>query len=394
MSASPRVPAHAGLIAFAAANAGGVIGYLPLLTLLLPLKIAAVAPDARLGLVTVTTVLGALAASAANVLFGWWSDVLRARGGGRRSFMAGGIVATVLSYTLVAAADTPASIVAAVVAFQVAVNALLSPLFAALAEEVPDERKGTAGGLLAFANPFASGVSAAVIALATSEGARLAAVAAVMTLCVLPLLLTRTVPGESVSDDAPPATRRDLLAAWWSRLLVQVAGAVLFYYLLFYFGSVVAALPSAELAVRVGQVMTAAYIVPIPIALLCGRWSDRFGQRKPFLIAATLVAAGGLTVMAGATGWTGATLGFGLFACGSSVFLSLHATFAMQLLPSPARRGRDLGLINLTNTLPALIGPLLTWGLATPTDFSVLMATLAVLMVLGGLSILPVRGRR
>ena len=66
----------------------------------------------------------------------------------------------------------------------------------------------------------------------------------------------------------------------------------------------------------------------------------------------------------------------------------------MQLLPDPRHRGRDLGLINLTNTLPALIGPLLTWALATPHDFRAVMLTLAGLTLLGGLLVPAIRHRR
>lgn len=397
---APRVPAtvrsrpQAGLLIFAIANAGGVIGFLPLLTLLLPLKIAEIAPDERIGLVTLTTILGAVAASASNILFGWWSDRARDRGVGRRRFMAGALAATIATYALIAAADTPLTIVGAVVLFQVAVNALLGPFQATLAEEVSDGRKGAAGGLLALANPLASAVSAAVVAFAGfGEGSRLAIIAAAMTLCTLPLLLTRAAAPTDAAPLPVALARHDLLAAWWARLLVQIAGAVLFYYLLFYFGSVVGDAPTSALAAQVGQVLTLAYVVPLPIAVLCGRWSDRIGRRKPFLLTAALVAAIGLAAMAVATDWTGAALAFGLYAIGSSIFLSLHATFAMQLLPNPHHRGRDLGLINLTNTLPALLGPLLAWGLATPSDFSVLMAALAVLTALGGLAILSVRGR-
>jgi MFS-type transporter involved in bile tolerance (Atg22 family) len=64
------------------------------------------------------------------------------------------------------------------------------------------------------------------------------------------------------------------------------------------------------------------------------------------------------------------------------------------LLPNPRRRGRDLGLLNLANTLPSLLGPLLTWWLATPTDFDAVLIVLAVLTIGGGLAMLAVRGRR
>src|SRR3546814_3539149 len=91
---------------------------------------------------------------------------------------------------------------------------------------------------------------------------------------------------------------------------------------------------------------------------------------------ATIVTAGGLLVMALFPEWPSAVAGYGLFAIGSAVFLGLHSAYAMQILPSPAHRGRDLGILNLTNTLPALLGPALTWSLATPERFTPVLLTL------------------
>src|SRR3546814_8584604 len=81
--------------------------------------------------------------------------------------------------------------------------------------------------------------------------------------------------------------------------------------------------------------------------------------------------------------WPSAVAGYGLFAIGSAVFLGLHSAYAMQILPSPAHRGRDLGILNLTNTLPALLGPALTWSLSTTERFTPVLLTLAVLTLIG-----------
>ena len=66
----------------------------------------------------------------------------------------------------------------------------------------------------------------------------------------------------------------------------------------------------------------------------------------------------------------------------------------MQLLPHPSHRGRDLGVLNLTNTLPALLGPLLAWSLATPSDFGAVLLILATLTLVGGAAMMGVRSRR
>ena len=383
------------LLVLALAHAGGVIGYLPLLTLLLPVKVEALAGEARIGVLTACVIAGALAASLSNVLFGWLSDRSVARGGTRRPWIIAGLVGLALSYIVVALASAAATIVIGVVLFQIAVNAVLAPFFAIMAEEVPDSQKGVAGGLLALANPVASGFSAILVAAAfLGEAGRFVAVPAAVLVCCMPLLLTRARIAEGVAEaeQARPSAR-DLATAWSARLLVQVAGNVQSLYLLYYFESVAQHETPLALAGQVGQLLAIAYAVPLPVAVLVGRLSDRTGRRKPFLFAAAALATVGLAGMALAGSWAEGAIAFGFYAVGSAVFLALHSAFAMQLLPSARHRGRDLGLLNLTNTLPALLGPLLAWSLATPRDFSPLMLSLAGLTFCGGLLVLRAKGR-
>lgn len=384
------------ILLVALANAGGVIGFLPLLTLLLPVKVAEIAGDERIAVFTATVIAGALAASASNILFGWLSDRSVARGGGRRRWIAAGLAGLAISFAAVAFAATPGQIILAVALFQTAVNAVLAPMFAVMADEVPDAQKGVAGGLIALGAPLASAVAALMVTIGISgEPARLAFVFGAVLLCIVPLLLTPSAiaPAAATPEEAP-LLGRDLAIAWTSRLLVQIAGNVLWLYLVYYFASIDPHTPTSKSVGPLGQLMTIAYLIPLPVAVLAGRWSDRIGRRKPFLLGFAALAALGLTGLAFAPHWNIAAVAFTLYALGSAGFLSLHSGFAMQLLPDPRHRGRDLGLINLTNTLPALLGPLLTWALAKPHDFHAVMLVLAGLTLLGGLLVPAIRHRR
>jgi len=383
------------LLIFALANIGGVIGYLPLLTLLLPLKIEELAAGAHFGVFTATIILGAIVASIANILFGWISDRSVARGRGRRFWVAGGVIATALSYAVVAFAYSPMQIMIAIALFQFAINMLLAPLFAIMADEIPDHQKGVTSGLLALANPVASGLSSLLIAMAIfGESGRFVLLGIAVAVCTIPLLSTRpkVVTKRPTPMIRPHVARRDLAIAWGSRMAVQVAGNVLGLYLLYYFESLTPATGHDDIAVRVGRLMAVGYTLPIPVAVIAGRMSDRVGRRKPFLLAAAVIAASGLVAMAIGGDWWVSAAGFALYAVGSAVFLALHAGYVMQLLPNPRRHGRDLGLINLTNTLPALIGPMLAWLLATPSNFAGLMMILAALTLGGGIAILAIHG--
>ncbi|WP_332838006.1 MFS transporter [Sphingomonas sp. MA1305] len=380
----------------ALADAGGVIAYLPLLTLLLPIKVERLTGDARIGVFTATVVAGAIAASLANVTFGWLSDRSFARGHGRRRWMVAGVIVTAASYVGIAFATSPVALVAAIAAFQIAVNVLLAPMMAAIAEEVPDSQKGIVGGLFAFGGPLASAFSALLLGqVFLSEDMRFAILPVAVGLCIAPLLLS---PARVAVDlDAPPGDgpppRRELVVAGVARLLVQIAAVVTQAYLLYYFESIVPASGRAGLPTRIGHLLTIALIIPLPVALILGRVSDVTRRRKPAILAAAATAAAGLLAMALARDWTAGAIAFVVYMLGSAVFVALNAGIAMQLLPDPRRRGRDLGLLNLANTVPSLLGPPLAWLFATPQDFGGVMVALAVLVAGGGLTMMLVEGR-
>lgn len=384
------------LIAYALANAGAVAAFLPLLTLLLPIRLEALAGDDRLGWLTIAAITGAIAASLSNIGFGMLSDRTVAQGRSRRGWIAGGLIATIASYALIATAATPSMLVAAIVVYQVALNAMLSPLYATISDEVPDAQKGVVGGLLALAQPIASALSALLLAIAWSSGAwQLAALCVGFGAMIVPLLTIRA----TMIADTPAATgrthqsKRSLALAWASRLLVQLSGNVLFYYLLYYFAAVADA-PSQMMAPRVAQLIAIAFAVAAPLAVIAGRWSDRTSSRKPPIFAAALAMAAGLAMMALAGDWSIGAAGFVLYACGNACFLSLHTALTMEVLPAPAHRGRDLGFINLANTLPAIAGPLVTWSLVSGRDFSTILLLLATACVIAGATILLVERPR
>lgn len=381
------------LLLFALANAGGTIGYLPLFTVFLPMKVEMVAGPARLNLFTLVALIGTLAAIAANLGFGWLSDRSVARGGGRRRWLLLGIAGLALAYALFAQARTPAMVLFGVVAVQCAANAVLAPLMALMADEIPDAQKGFTGALLALANPIGAATAWALVQLpGLAEPGRLALLSLAIAVLILPL--AASAPRRLPPQPAPlPAARlrHNLAAAWVARLLLQTAGNGLTLYLYYYFAGLPPRQGPMEAADFVGRTLIAAYLLPLPCTLLLGRLSDRIGRRRPFLLGAAAVTAGGLAVMGLAASRPTAVAGFLVYGVGAQLFMALHGAFWMQELPSARHRGRDLGILNLTNTLPALVGTAIAWLATTPGSFGPLLFLLAGLTFAGGLAMLLVQ---
>ncbi|WP_283420133.1 MFS transporter [Sphingopyxis sp. Geo48] len=375
-AAAPRRQSTRFLLLYALASAGGAIAYVPFLTLLLPARMAELAGAADVEWLGYSTFLGAVAASVGGIVFGWLSD----RTGGRRGWIAGGLLLAILLLLAVPLAKDVTALVAIIVAWQLALNMMLGPLAAWGGDLVPDEQKGLLGGLLAL-SPALGAWSGALVTLpgVVSLEQRLVVIAALMALAILPALLAgrpqpfpqliqRQAKGEAAKQPAQPAVRM-----WLARLLVQIAEAALFAYLYFWFRSIDPAMGDHEKA----GIFSIALTVAVPVALLAGRWADRNDRPfTPLILAAALSSVGlvGMALAGDAASAKAAYLGFGI---ATTVFLSLHSGQMLRVLPRPERRGRDLGLFNLTNTIPSLIMPWLTISLVPSFGFSTLFLLLA-----------------
>jgi hypothetical protein len=274
------------------------------------------------------------------------------------------------------------ALVAIIIGWQLALNMMIGPLSAWAGDCVPDAQKGRLGGLLACA-PAAGALVGAVVTLPGLAGpsARLVIVALMTIACMAPLLLfgaagAGTMPDASPAPAPPDAPRRGLLQRMWlARLLVQISEATLFAYLYFWLRSLDPALGDASTA----QIFGVALVVAAPLTLGIGAWADRHGRVLLPLQVGAALAASALLVM----GFTGtpaiAIAGYAIFSLACSVFLALHSAQTLRVLPRSDRRGRDLGVFNLTNTLPSLVMPGLTLALVPALGFRALFALLALL---------------
>lgn len=368
------------LYLYALAACGGAIAYVPFLTILLPLRVAQFGAGATLGVLAYAAFAGAIAASIGNVAFGWASDLA----GARRPLIAAGMVLSSLLLVAMPLARDPHALIALIVTWQMALNLMLGPLAAWAGDCVPDSQKGMLGGLLALAPAIGalSGAAVTVDGFATADQ-RLAWIAAAVVVMVAPVLLLgrpRPMPQlmetRALSDDRQDRARRAVRLMWLARLLVQISEASLFAFLLVWLRSLDPDMAESRAAGFFTAVLAGAAV----LAIALGRWSDRHDRAIEPLAFAAAATALGLLTMALAPDMTVALTGYVTFGLASSVFLSLHTSQTLRVLPQPQHRGRDMGLFNLTNTVPSLIMPWLTLALVPRYGFA------ALFMVLTGLA--------
>lgn len=361
---------------YALAWAGCAIAYTPFLTLLLPSRVAMLAgPDAIAWLARLTFI-GAAAASCANIAFGWLSDV----SGARRPWIVAGLIAASVLLPLFGRVSTFSELAMLLVAWQCSINAMIAPLAAWAGDCVPDRQKGTLGGLLAVA-PAAGALAGVVATLARSQGIGLIVVAGLVIACIAPLVMLgrprkiAPIAGVQEGDVEALGDRPVALRMWLARLMVQVSEAALFAFFMLWLRQLTGRVDDLATARLMGAVL----IGGVPLALMIGPLADRIGRPMLPLRVGALVAGTGLAAMALANVPAIGIAGYVLFGLSTNVFLALHSAQTLRALPRADRRGRDLGLFNLTNTVPSLVMPWLTLALVPELGFRALFLVLAML---------------
>ncbi|MEM6585935.1 MAG: MFS transporter, partial [Pseudomonadota bacterium] len=302
-----------------------------------------------------------------------------------------GLVLSTALLVAIGYAQTLSHVIVLVMCWQIGLNMMLAPLIAWAGDCFPDEQKGTLGGFLAFAPAIgAMAGSLVTFEILVPSQWRLVAVAGLVVASVTPALifgrrqtrpaLMRPVYGQDRADEAHPYRNRSVAVRMWSaRFLVQISEAGLFAFLLFWMRSIIPDFHENTAA----NIFSLVLIAAVPVSLWLGSWSDRSDRPITPLVATAALSSVGLLMMAFSGGTTTAIAGYVVFGIAATVFLSLHTGQTLRVLPKPQHRGRDLGVFNLTNTVPSLVMPWLTLTLVPSFGFSALFVCFAVLVALG-----------
>lgn len=379
----PQLRSRRFLAAYGAAQAGAFIAFIPLLTLLLPMRAEVIAGADKALLLSQVAMIVGLAAAFANIAFGALSDRKSGRFGRRRPWIIGGLAASGVALALIGAATTATGLILAVIAFQFAINALYAPLTALVPDMVPNRQKGAVAALASLALPIANVFTAVVIvALAGSFQAQILAVIAAACVLILPFALTLREPTASAAVGMrwrlSLTAFRDMTfaLAFFSRLLTEGGVAINTLFLLFLIqGQAEGARPWGWSDLEMFSALLLVSTITSTLGgLSAGFLSDRLGRRAPFVIAGGIGMAVALGLLSCGSGWSILLAAQTLFGLAHGVHAGSVSAMNAEILPNPLHAGRDLGLMNLAIALPqglapALAAAVLAAGLPLTTVF-------------------------
>lgn len=355
-------------------------------------------------------IISAIAGVCALIVFpltGALSDRTTSRFGRRKPWIAAG---TVLFAASLVALGLQSSLVGIGICWSLAISGFCmasAAITATIADQVPVEQRGFVSAWVSA--PQAIGTLLGIVlvvflGLSLIQGYLL--VAGLLVVLVLPfLLLTRDERLPTVLR--PPFRPRMLITGLWinprkhpdfawtlvSRVLVNLGNALgttlLLYFLLY-------GLSRGETAEDDLLVLTLIYLVFFTAsALVFGRVSDRLRQRKAFVYVAAYLQALAALLLALVPDFTVALVAAGFLGVGYGSFMAVDQALATQVLPDRHTRGKDLGIMNVALAVPQAFGPLVGAMLVAATGgFAGLFIASAIVAVLGGLAVLPVKSVR
>ena len=99
--------------------------------------------------------------------------------------------------------------------------------------------------------------------------------------------------------------------------------------------------------------------------MVSGRWSDRSGRRKVYVIASTVVMAVAAGMLAFFPVFATAVVAALILGLGYGMYLAVDQALITQVLPRAIDRGRDLGVINIANAAPQVLAPVIAAPIVT-----------------------------
>ncbi|QNS06348.1 MFS transporter [Streptomyces xanthii] len=393
-------------VALSLANGAIWVGWYGPLQILLAQQSERFAPGTGLSkesLLAWVTGVGAVVSLAANPLFGALSDRTVSRYGRRTPWIVAGAVGGALSLLLLGVAEAVWVLFLGWCLVQLTLNAAFAAVTAAVPDRVPRLQRGAVGGWLGAAQILGVVGGTGLATLAGGTGAGYAACAVFTLVGVAPYVL-RHPDLRLAAADRPawswrafaagfwlsPRAHPDFAWAWLTRFLINLGNALVLLYLFYYLRDQLH-YPDPESGVLILTAVNG--VTLLATVVVGGVWSDRVGRRKPFVLWSGVLIAVATGVLSGWQTWSGALVAAAVLGVGFGVFTSVDFALMTDVLPAALDRGKDLGVINIANSLPQVAAPVLAAPLVGQLGgYRVLYLVSAAIGLAGALLVHRIKG--
>ncbi|GEO66362.1 MFS transporter [Levilactobacillus spicheri] len=367
-----------------------------------------VGPNSATAIFGVLSAATAITSLIANLIFGNFSDRTRSRFGRRTPWVVSGGIIGGISLFLIGVFANPWLIGIAFCMSMVGLNMMIAPVIATLSDRIPDDMRATMSA-------FMSAGTTCGAAMGTLIGARfitiqipgfvvggvLMGIAGLCTAIVWPReKSSKDMPAVSggmkdlVMSFRPPVKgARDFWLAFVGRTLLIFSYYMIFNYQLFILESYIGqGKTSAAATISIMSVIT--MIVGLVGSLTSGAISDFIGRRKlPVIVASVLLAIGYLLPWVMKSSFS-MLLFAGFAGLGYAVYGAVDQALNVDVLPSKAEAGKDLGILNIATTLGQTAGPIVTSAIVVAGGYDLVFPTAIVFAALACIFIQMIRSTK
>lgn len=384
------------------------MSYGSIIQVLVPGQVEALDPVGKEGTLGLVLALGALVALIATPLVGALSDRTSGRWGARRPWLVGGALTGACALLALSRAGDVAGLVLGWMACQLTLSAVNAASLALIPDQVPRAQRGTVSAAVGIAVVFGPITGIALVnAVSPDLGVQYAALAAALLLAVAVLAVGLPEPRRAPAAAwawrpfltgfwVSPRRHPDFAWAWITRFLVILGYSLAVTYLLYFlrdqvrYETVVGG--RAENGVLLlNAVSGGVLLITIVVG---GVLSDRLQRRKIFVMVSTVLVALGPLVLVITPTWPAAILAAAVIGAGFGVYLAVDVAMITEVLPGGGGHARDLGIINIANSLPQTAAPALAGVLVVGAGYPALFAVAAAITLLGAVLVQPIRSIR
>jgi MFS family permease len=323
------------------------------MTIAVPATLLRLAPGSHVAALSALASVAAVGAMIVPPLAGWMSDRVRRDGGGRKTFVAAGLLIDVVALVALAFTHTLLAFGACLVLAVVGSNIALAAYQALLPELVPRAKWGAVSGVRGAASLIGTVLGLSIAGVVPDPRLTFIAAAIIVAACALSLIWIRETAWTE-PDRAHVRDWHDFLVVFVARVLVFFGLILLQTFILYYFRDI-QGLPNPSLGTAVAAFCT--MIGATASSIYLGILSDRAPRKIVTALAGVpmAIAAIGFAI-APAPQWL--FLYAFLFGVGFGGVFSSGWALAMDSIPAMRDVARDLGLWGIATNLPNVFAPL------------------------------------
>lgn len=378
--------------------------YLGVNAVLLPAKIAKIAPNDKATIIAVLSTSAMIVATLANIIFGALSDLTRTKWGRRTPWIIAGSIACCVMLFVISSVTSVTMLIVTWCIYQLFLNAIVAPSIAILADRTAPKNRGKITSIYALGYSiglyggqtigaqFLSNISAGFVVMAL-----LTLVAGPLGAILIKEQSSLNMPKKSLDGKMilshfsfPMHNCRDYYLALFGKFLIISANFAISGYQLYILTDYMKTNPG-QTSELVSVISLSLMVTALVMSACAGPVSDKIGRRKlPVIVASLFIAAGVFMPFISPQPWT--MIVYGIVAgIGMGAYNAVDQALNIEVLPDPNTAAKDLGILNLANTGGQVLGPVLAAMLISVFGYHAIFPMATVCALLGAVLVSMIR---